>query len=125
MTWAKRPRSKFSAIKVDLDGRRFDSKLEASVYALLKMRERAGEIADLKCQVQVTLTKAAIILKPDFAFTDVKSGAAMYAEAKGFETPEWRLKLRLWRHYGPAPLEIWKGTAARPVLDEIVTPKGE
>lgn len=123
--WAKRPRGKYGAKKVDLDGRRFDSKLEASVYQLLKLRERAGEITDLRCQVQVLLTKASIILKPDFAFTDVKTGAPMYAEAKGFETAEWRLKLRLWRHYGPAPLEVWKGNAARPVLDEIVIPKGE
>jgi hypothetical protein len=34
----------------------------------------------------------------------------VWAEAKGFETDPWKMK-KLWKHYGPGKLEIYKGNA--------------
>lgn len=127
MSWSRRLAGKYGAKKSEYAGQSFASGLERAVYQQLELREKAGEISDLRCQVQVHLSEAAILLKPDFAFIDVATGEQHYAEAKGFETPQWRIKLKLWRVYGPGPLEIWKGTARQPVLDEVVKPskKGE
>lgn len=101
----------------------FASKLEAAVYEFLHLRELAGEIKGLRTQVEIKLTKAEIIYKPDFAF--IENGEAVYAEAKGFKTPSWNIKKRLWAHYGPGPLYIYEGNYRRPKLSEIIHPKGE
>lgn len=98
----------------------FSSKLESAVHDILVLRERAGEITDIKCQVQVELSAAKIIYKPDFSYVDIQTGVTRYAEAKGFVTPEFNLKKRLWKAYGPGPLEIYKGDYRRPSLAEIV-----
>jgi hypothetical protein len=105
------------------DGHSFASKLEGSLYEQLLLRVKAGELKNLKCQVQVRLTDAAIILKPDFSAEDAKTGQTIYIEAKGYETPEWRIKVRLWEYYGPGPLEIWKGSHKYPKYDKTVFPK--
>ena len=46
---------KYRAQSTIVDGKSFPSKLEASVYSLLKLRERAGEFKNLKCQVTIRL----------------------------------------------------------------------
>ncbi len=48
-------RSKHGAVKTTVDGERFDSKLEARVYAALQLREKAGEIRNLRRQVPFAL----------------------------------------------------------------------
>lgn len=116
-------RQKFGATRAEADGRSFASKLERAVYELLKLRKQAGEIIEIKCQVQVSLTKAGIIYRPDFqCFT--ADGGHFYCESKGFETPEWRIKRRLWTVYGPGRLEIWMGSHTKPRLVETIEPKG-
>ena len=79
----------------------------------------------LQCQAQVKLTLAEIIYKPDFKCCDKRTGEVFYVEAKGFETPEWRIKRRLWMYYGPGRLEIYKGSHTRPKHFETVGLKGE
>jgi hypothetical protein len=125
MTWARwgAKKNKYRAIAAKAtDGRSFHSKLERSVYEMLKLRQRAKEIQDLECQVQVRLTDAQIGTKVDFAFTLRMTGERQFAEAKGFETERWLIIRKLWKHYGPAPLEIWTGTAAKPRVTEIIVP---
>ena len=51
---AGRP-SKHRAVKVMVNGERFDSKLEARIWADLKLAERAGNITDLRRQVCFSL----------------------------------------------------------------------
>lgn len=97
------------------------SKLEGSVLSMLLLRVRAGEIRDLKTQVNVYLTDARILYQADFSYQE--NGEEIYAEAKGFETPVWKIKLRLWKHYGPGKLLIYKGSAKRFYLEETVIPK--
>ena len=47
---AKR-KSKYFAVKTEVDGKVFDSKLEAARYKILKKRQEDGEISDLETQV--------------------------------------------------------------------------
>lgn len=99
------------------------SGLETSVCAMLQRREREHEIVLEQVEDHVYLTDARILYIPDFRCRNVKTCLSFYVEAKGFETPEWRIKRRLYQHYGRHPLEIWMGTAARPFLKEIIIPK--
>lgn len=93
--------SKYKAKKVEIDGKRFDSAFEGSVYLLLK------SIEGLKIhsrQDKVYLSKANILYKPDFTcqFNDT----FFFVEAKGMVTPVWGIKKRLYKAYGYDPLVI-------------------
>lgn len=114
---------KYKSQRVCYDGHNFASKLEASVYTILKSRENAGEIEILQCQDHVYLTNARIHYIPDFKCLYVKTNEIFHCEAKGYEDPKWPMKKKLWKFYGPNKLEIWKGTHLRPYLDEIVVPE--
>lgn len=48
-------RNKYGAKKVEIDGRKFDSRAEGRRYSELKLLEQAGEISGLKCQVRFPL----------------------------------------------------------------------
>ncbi len=113
--------SKYKAQRVSYDHHSFASKFEAALYHWLKFREKNGEITEIKCQETVYLTKARIIYKPDFSYTDLETGKKVYAEAKGYETSDWRIKRRLWEYYGPGDLEIYKGSANNFKLHETLT----
>lgn len=113
-------RNKYGSKRVVYDNQSFASKLEASVYTILKARENAGEIKDVKAQISIYLTDARIQYIVDFMFVDVKTGENIYCEAKGMETASWRIKRKLWMFYGPGPLEIYKGSHLRPYLHEII-----
>lgn len=101
----------------------FASKGEANLYDHLCWLEKAGKIRGIRCQVTVYLTEARIMYKPDFAFTEASSGECIYAEFKGFETPEWRIKRRLWEYYGPGRLQVFKGSAESLRMTEEIVPK--
>lgn len=116
-------KNKFNRTKVKKLGYTFDSKLESAVHDILLLRERAGEIKEIKQQVNVHLTLAKILYKPDFSYVDCATGETVYVEAKGFPGPIFNLKKRLWKFYGDGKLEIWKGTYQKPYLDEIVIPQ--
>ena len=113
---------KYKAQRVSYDHHSFASKFEAAIYQWLKLREANGEITDIKCQETIYLTEAKIIYKPDFSYIDNKTEIRIYAEAKGYETTDWRIKRRLWQFYGPGSLEIYKGSAKSFSLHETLTP---
>jgi hypothetical protein len=71
----------------------------------------------------VYLTKARILFKPDFYYEE--NGQPFYCEAKGHTTSVYLIKRRLYIHYGPAPLLIYKGSHNRFYLDETIIPKGD
>lgn len=114
---------KYGAKKVDLDGKKFASQLEASLYSLLYLREKVGELSQLRCQPNVFLTDAKIRMIPDFSAVEVKTKELVYFEAKGFETDIWRLKKKLWEFYGPGRLQIYKGSHKKLILTEELKPK--
>ena len=102
----------------------FPSKLESAVYDILFLREKMGEISNIKRQQTVVLQHGGkakrIAIKIDFTFVKKATGVLWAAEAKGISTGEWRLKLKLWREVMPMPLELWKGDYRRPKLVEII-----
>lgn len=98
----------------------FDSKLEAAVGAILRIRERAGEITYIRRQHPVRLGKR--FWKCDFSYEE--GGITRYCEAKGFEQREWIWIKEMWRLVGPGRLEIWGGNYSRPFTTEIIEPEG-
>jgi hypothetical protein len=118
----EKTRSKYGAKNAERAGRRFDSRGEAECYEYLKLLEAAGELADVRQQDTVYLSHARIPYIADFRAHDPKRGEDIWIEFKGFETPEWRLKLKLWRSYGPGRLRLYKGSGLRMVLVEEVIP---
>ena len=114
--------------KVELDGRSFGSKAEAQGYLYLKAREQAGEIQNIRCQVKFELLPPskgvrAIDYYVDFVYWDVLEKRDAALEIKGFETDKWKIKLKLYRLFGPMPLKIYKVNWNQLALDEEVTPK--
>lgn len=117
-------KNKYSAKRTEKAGIWFDSKLESSVHDVLLLREKAGEIKDIRVKHRVTFTDTLINWNIDFSFIDVASSVTVWCEAKGIETSDYKIKKKLWMTHGLGKLEIWKGTAARPILVETITTKG-
>lgn len=126
MAWGSRHdrSNKFSNQKTQCSlGHAHRSKLESAVCGIYQLREKAREIVFVASESHVYLTEARILYIPDFELRDAVTGNSFWGEAKGYETPEWRIKRRLWEFYGPGPLEIWKGSASYPKLVETLVPK--
>lgn len=116
-------KSKMGNQRTETLGLSFGSKLESSVFLLLKKMEDEGEIVSIKVQDSVYLTQAKILYKPDFRCEN-PDGTFFWVEAKGFKTPVWAIKKRLWEHYGPGKLYIYEGSYKNPKLVEILTSEG-
>jgi len=96
-------KSKYRNVRTVIDGERFDSKREAEYWKELKLRERAGEIADIQRQVPFSLCcptagddmEVARYIA-DFTYRDVnKIGMQTQlhvVDAKGHRTREYLLK---------------------------------
>lgn len=113
---------KTKAQRVDHAGFSFASKLEAALYDQLWWRMKAGEIKDIQVQATVYLTKARIKYIPDFKVT-MKDDSIEYHEAKGLEADRFGTIKKLWKHYGEAPLYIWKGSHQKLLLAETIIPE--
>lgn len=92
-------RNKFGNVPTTLDGRRFDSRLEADRYAELKILQRAGRISELICQPEFPIAiNGHVICKyiADFEYTD-ENGRRIIEDCKSKPTmtPLYRLKKRL------------------------------
>lgn len=113
---------KYGANKVTHAGYSFASKLESAVFNLLHLQKLAGEIKEIQVQDSVYLTLARILFKPDFKVTK-PDGSVYWVEAKGFESPVYMIKRRLWMFYGEGELHVYKGNYKGPYLDEIIKTK--
>jgi hypothetical protein len=126
--WGRRKKTGQSAkignTKVSFDGYSFASKLEGSVYQLLKLRMYAGEIKSIQPQDHIYLTKARIGYIVDFKCT-LMNGETLHVEAKGYPNETWPIKKKLWKFYGKNPLEIWGGSYLGPKLMETIIPVKE
>lgn len=127
MAWNQfQKKKKYGNTKVkDPDGRSYDSGLEREVFRYLEGLEKLGEIKDL-CHhgFTVYLTEAEIGFRPDYKWHSNIRNCVEYGEAKGFETPDYAIKKRLWKVYGPGPLFIWKGSKTNFKIHETIHPKG-
>ena len=81
-------------------------------------------IRDLKRQVTVVLqdgpSDQRIAWKIDFGFEFCVNGSPGFAEAKGFKTEVYLLKLKLFRARPLGVLEIYEGDWKRPLLVEVI-----
>ena len=95
----KPKKSKYGAVKTEVDGIMFDSKREASRYQELRLLEQAGEIANLRLQVPYILFPKnehgrALKYIADFVYKD-DTGALVVEDAKGHSTDVYKIKRRL------------------------------
>lgn len=108
---------KYGAVKTVIDGITFASKAEGRRYVELRKREQAGEIMRLQLQPRYELQEAftdalgvkhrAINYVADFAYFE--HGAVVVEDVKGVETPEFRIKAKLFRYrYRGTELRIVK-----------------
>jgi hypothetical protein len=95
--------NKFGAVSVVVDGIRFASLREARRWGELRLLERAGQIRALRRQVKIPLvgrdgpiltdTGRPRTYVADFVYEDRCLGwAEVVEDAKGYPTPEYRLK---------------------------------
>jgi len=111
-----RKRNKFSAEKTTRDGITFDSKREARRYDELRLLERGGEITDLRLQPEFDLLGQHMPLisdagrklkyRADFSYFDVRKGKRVFEDAKGYRTPEYKLKRAILRAMGIEIVEV-------------------
>lgn len=99
--------SKYNAAKVHVDGHRFDSKREAERYEELKAMEQEGKISQLVLQPRFELVPAfrcqgeavrKMEYVADFKYLDFERGGLVVEDVKGFRTPEYRLKCKLFKY---------------------------
>lgn len=93
---------KFGAKAETVDGIRFASKREARRWGELQLLQRAGQIMNLRRQVKFQLVgRDGPILTPggrvaqyvaDFVYVDNRNGLEVIEDAKGYPTPEYKLK---------------------------------
>lgn len=101
--------SKYRAKPVHDDGYRFSSKREHKRYLELRILEKAGEIAGLELQPSWSFSfdSSPVLIRSDgfpngrkltyradFSYTD-KNGTFVCEDAKGFKTPEYKIKKAL------------------------------
>lgn len=98
--------NKYNAKKTQIDGIVFDSQAEADFYEELKLYQEMKLLKIIKLQPKVYLTDAKILYKPDFLIEE--NGKMVYIDVKGMETQGFKIKKRLWKHYGPGILRILK-----------------
>lgn len=91
-------KSKYRAVKTEIDGIMFDSKHEAARYQELRLLEQAGEISNLRLQVPFELiakSKYGRSIKYVADFVYSRNGLTVVEDAKGMKTPVYRLKKRM------------------------------
>jgi hypothetical protein len=90
--------TKFRNVRVEVNGRKFDSKLEASRWQELEQMQQLGAIRNLRPQVPFALVADGGALVgtyvADYVYEDAKTGQQIVEDAKGMETPLFRWKAR-------------------------------
>lgn len=84
----------------EITERGFHSLKEQRYYDELVLRERVGEIRDIKWQVPFELIpkqdgERECIYKADFTYLDIKAGKTVVVDVKGFRTKEYIIKRKL------------------------------
>lgn len=102
MVYTVRYGNKYNAKKTVYNGRRYDSKLEATVACQLDLRKKAGEFVDIIPQYKIKL----YVYLPDGIKVDIfnyicdfrcerPDGSYLLVEAKGVETSTFKVKKKI------------------------------
>ena len=95
--WRNRVYSKFGNVKLNTPSGTFDSRLEYQQFLDLNLLEKVGKISNLQRQVRIKLgqsEKCKVHYIADFVYFDNKKKAWIIHDTKGYETPEFKLKLK-------------------------------
>lgn len=105
----KEKKSKYGAKKTKIDGICFDSKLEAEYYSMLKLRQKAGEIAGFCRQPRFVVIEGQNGEKGTEYVADfiefMPDGRYRIVDVKGMKTEVFRLKMKAFRARYPG-LEV-------------------
>jgi hypothetical protein len=82
-------RTKYNNVKTD----GFDSKKEAAYFAELKIKEKAGLVTAIQCQVRFKLSVCVYVA--DFVYLNLESGCWDTVDVKGVRTATYRLKQKM------------------------------
>jgi Protein of unknown function (DUF1064) len=91
---AKKAKSKFGAVKCEIDNIKFDSKKEGKRYTELQILYKAGKITKPVFQYEFLLP-GSIIYRCDFLYFCLENLHFVVEDTKGFKTPEYKLKKKL------------------------------
>lgn len=108
--------AKYRNTRVQVDGQWFDSQFEASHYEALKVRQRAGEIRSLECQVTYPCTvngRMVCMYVADFVYEERrgKEWFEVRCDTKSpitRKTPAYRIKAKLMAALGKPITEVVK-----------------
>lgn len=109
--------SKFNAKKTVIDGITFDSKAEGDYYLLLKEKQQRREILAFNLQPRFLLQdgfkKDDKYIKPiyyvaDFEVLHIGDKPTEIIDVKGYETPDFKIKRKLFEKKYPFPLTLVK-----------------
>lgn len=95
--WRNRAYSKFGNVKLNTPSGLFDSRLEYKEFLDLNLLLKAGKISNLQRQVRIKLGKSEkckVHYIADFVYFDNEKSVWVIHDTKGFETPEFKLKLK-------------------------------
>ncbi len=102
-------RNKYNARRARLDGYTFDSQAERDRYLDLRLRVTGGQISELEIHTRYELAPAfvdkqgnrhrAIMYTDDFSYYE--NGHRIVEDVKGFKTPVFRIKEKLFRRAYP------------------------
>ncbi len=85
-----------SAKKSEFNGNIYDSKFEAQIASDIEMMRKAGEVIKWERQVKIPLIVNDLIVCDYYIdFIVYREGETEYIEAKGYPTPVWKLKWKL------------------------------
>lgn len=104
--FGRRQTHKFKSQRTELDGIKFDSKLEAKYYSHLKMLMAAGEIVFFLRQVPFHLP-GGVTYRCDFQVF-WSNGNVAFIDVKGMETKEFIMKKKLVESLYPVEIVIVK-----------------
>ena len=91
-----------------MSGHIHDSRAEARYCDQLRAAQQAGDIVGYKTQVRTPLIVGGKVICyhiVDFV-VEVKPGEYEAREVKGYATPEWRIKRKLWEATNPMPYVV-------------------
>ena len=115
-SWSKARTTKAS------DGTLCPSALHCAVYEMLLLRQRAGEIENIRHE-QKTHICGDLYWHVDYVVFDKLRGVDVGFEAKGREFERYRAQVQAWRGVGPFDVEIWVGDWRRPKLKKTIRGK--
>lgn len=96
---------KYSAVKTELDGIKFDSKKESNYYLTLKLRKNAGDIVQFLRQVPFHLP-GGVVYRVDF-MEFWSDGSVHFIDVKGYQTPGFKAKKKMVEQlYAPIEIEL-------------------